>query len=93
MPLAKVKKIKGVQYLSEEYIKQTMNATPEQSLNFLEQYRLLQGAKSAKEQSSTAISIRIPDQMLATLKAKAELQGIKYQTLIKKLIQDYLDDI
>ncbi len=84
-------KRKAVQYLSKEYIEQTKDATVEQSLRFLEEFRLLQGAKSANEQTSTAISIRIPDQMLATLKAKAELQGIKYQTLIKKLIQDYLD--
>lgn len=87
-----MKKKKSVQYLSPDYIMRTKDASPLQVLEFLEQYRLLQGAKDAPQQKSTAISIRIPDQMLSTLKAKADAQGIKYQSLIKKLIQDYLDD-
>ncbi|PIS11871.1 MAG: hypothetical protein COT73_01630 [Bdellovibrio sp. CG10_big_fil_rev_8_21_14_0_10_47_8] len=81
---------KGLQKFSPEYIEQTRGATTEQILEFLEQMRLLQGAQDVGASDSVLISLRLDRQVLAALKARAAVENTKYQTLIKKLIRDYL---
>ena len=64
--------MKPVQYFSDEYLEQCKGATPEQILEFLEQYRLMQ----AKPAASKLISIKIPEPLLhaafaASVKSRA----------------------
>lgn len=40
------------------------------------------------EQSTTAISVRMPNQLLELLKAAAAVEGIGYQTLMKKWLHE-----
>lgn len=82
--------MKPLQYFSEEYLQRTSQATPAQILTFLEQYRLLQGAEPVKPQSRL-ISMKVPEDMLQAFRSKCELSGAKYQTQIKRLMHEWLE--
>lgn len=62
--------------------------TPTQVASFLEDGRTLFGKKESA--ASTLISLRVPDNLLATFRAKCELDGVKYQRKIKDLMVDWL---
>ena len=78
--------MKPVQYFSDEYLEQCKDATPEAILEFLESFRLMNSATS----KSKLISIKIPETLLSSFCAKCELENIKYQTQIKKLMEAWL---
>jgi len=79
--------MKPVQYFSDEYLEQCKGATPLQILEFLEQYRLMQ----AKPAASKLISMKVPEPLLEAFRRKCELEGLKYQTQIKKLMQEWIE--
>ncbi len=78
---------KAVQYFSKEYLERCKGMTPEQILEFLEDYRKLFAGKPEKSQ---LISLKIPPPLLRAFKRKAELVGVPYQTQIKKLMKEWL---
>lgn len=53
--------------------------TPEEALRFLEDIRVLQ---TEKDEASTAISIRVPENILRAIRLKAKSEGKKYQSLM-----------
>lgn len=61
--------------------------TPDQILEFLENYRLL---LSKPPKKSKLISLKIDPSLLAAFKHKAKTAGIPYQTQIKKLMMEWL---
>jgi uncharacterized protein (DUF4415 family) len=81
-------KKKGLQKHNSEYLKMTKGVTATQAADFLESYRLLQGAKDVE---SILISLRVPSDLLETFKAKCEISGEKYQTQIKKLMRQFVE--
>lgn len=81
------KKATAVQYFTDEYLKQCQSATPKQILDFLESYRLMQ----TPPEKSKLISMKVPEHLLAAFRKKCELEGVKYQTQIKILMQQWLD--
>lgn len=83
--------MKPLQYFSDEYLEQTRHATPEQILNYLEQFRLMQ-APVAKTSPSKLISMKVPENLLNTFRAKCETNGVKYQTQIKVLMKEWLSN-
>jgi predicted DNA binding CopG/RHH family protein len=80
---------KGIQYFSEEYLKRCEGVTPDQIIEFLENYRLL---FSRVREKNRLISLKIEPSLLKTFKRKAELEGISYQTQIKKLMREWLEN-
>lgn len=78
--------MKPVQYFSDEYLEQCKDATPEAILEFLESFRLMNSTTS----KSKLISMKIPETLLSSFRAKCELENIKYQTQIKKLMEAWL---
>lgn len=78
---------KTVQYFSQEYLDRCKGMTPEQILEFLENYKILVSEIPEKCQ---LISMKIEPSLLNTFKRKASLNGIPYQTLIKKLMRDWV---
>ncbi|MBI2070671.1 MAG: hypothetical protein HYT79_08725 [Elusimicrobia bacterium] len=76
---------KAVQYFSDEYLEQCRKLTPEQILEFLEDFRALNapGAKS----KSRLISMKVPENLLSAFKTKSALAGIPYQAQIKRLMR------
>ncbi len=80
--------MKAIQYFSKEYLERCNSMTPEQIIQFLEDFRALY--YDAKPQKSRLISIKIPDNLLNAFKAKAKIHGVNYQTQIKRLMKDWV---
>lgn len=80
--------MKTVQYLSKEYLERCALMTSEQIIQFLEDFRALH--YNTKPRKSRLISIKIPENLLNTFKAKSKIHGINYQTQIKKLMEDWV---
>ncbi len=78
--------MKPVQYFSDAYLEQCRQANPQQVLEFLEQYRLMQ----SKTDKSKLISLKVPESLLMAFRHKCELEGVKYQTQIKVIMQAWL---
>ena len=79
---------KTIQYFSEDYLKRCANLTTDEILEFLENYRLLVGAKADKK--CKLISLKIDPSLLNAFKTKAKLDGVPYQTKIKQLMKEWV---
>ena len=79
-----------VQHFSDEALASGSKMTPEQVLRFLEDFRRLHAAPT--KGASRLISMRVPEDLLAAFKAKAELEGVAYQTQIKRLMSAWLGE-
>lgn len=75
---------KALQYLSFEYLDSCRSMSLEQRLEFLENHRLLLSAEEGKRK---AISIRIPERLLAQFKRASQLEGVSYQKKIVDLMR------
>ena len=81
--------MRPVQYFSKEYLEQCRAMKPGQILRFLEGFRKLQSAGTPTK--SRLISMKVPVPLLEAFKAKAELDGVPYQTQIKRLMTGWLE--
>ena len=79
--------MRPVQYFSDAYLERCKGMSTEQTLDFLESFRCMQ----EKPERSISISIKIPEPMLNTFKQRCKLEGTKYQTKIKTLMQLWLN--
>ncbi len=80
-------KEKPLQYFTKEYLERCAATTPDEIVEFLENYRIL---VSEVPEKCHLISLKIEPSLLNAFKRKAALKGIPYQTLIKKLMRDWL---
>lgn len=78
---------KAVQYFSKKSVEQSSKMTPDQVLEFLENYKNLVCKKPEKCQ---LISMKIEPSLLKAFKQKAELEGFHYQTKIKELMREWV---
>lgn len=78
---------KTLQYFSKEYLERCKGMTPDQIIEFLENYRML---FSNVPEKSRLISLKIEPSLLNAFKRRAELNGTPYQTQIKKLMKEWL---
>ena len=76
-----------VQRFTDEYLERCRELSPADIVRFLEDYRVAFGAANAR---SRLISVRVPEPLLAAFKAKARLQGVRYQAQIKTLMRGWL---
>lgn len=79
---------KTVQYFTKEYLDQCKAFTPDQIIEFLENYRMLMGHVPEKCQ---AISLKIEPSLLKAFKQQAKLENIPYQTKIKQLMREWME--
>jgi len=82
--------LKAVQYFTDEYLERCKTSTPDQILEFLENFRTLQSQIPQAKTKSKLISIKIPEDLLLAFKFKAEREGVPYQTLIKQLMTQWI---
>lgn len=80
--------MRPVQYFTPEYLEQCRRMSITDRLNFLEDFRKLQDRRAPAK--SRLISMRIDEVLLDRFKEKAKSLGLPYQTLLKKLVRDYL---
>ena len=78
--------MRPVQRFSAEYLEATREVSADEVVRFLDDFRRLH----APTQPSRLISMRVPEPLLATFKAKCELEGVRYQTRIKELMTEWL---
>ena len=81
--------MKAIQRFSKQYLEQTRNMSPESILQFLEDFRVLHGKKESK---SILISLKVPEVILKAFRGKAEIQGLRYQTQIKVLMEKWINE-
>lgn len=79
-----------LQYFSDEALARSRKLSPEQALRWLEGFRLLHGA--TRPAKSRLISVRVPEDMLDTFKAKAARAGVPYQTQLKRLMARWIEE-
>jgi hypothetical protein len=78
---------KPVQYFSDEYLARCREMSPEEILGFLENFRQLRGEGRV---ASKLISLKVPHPLLEAFKRRCRLEGLRYQTQIKRLMSDWL---
>jgi predicted DNA binding CopG/RHH family protein len=76
-----------VQFFSDEYLERCRAMKPVEVLEFLESFRLIHDSTSAR---SRLISLKIPENLLDAFRARCRLEGVRYQTQIKRLMNDWL---
>lgn len=82
--------MKTLQFFSKEYLDRCAGMTPDQILEFIENYRELMAHKPEKCQ---LISLKIEPSLLQAFKDKAKLSGVRYQSQIKELMRNWLSPI
>lgn len=80
--------MKPVQYFSDEYLEQCKSFSTEAILEYLDNFRLMQQPSD----KTRLISIKIPESLLASFRAKSQLHKTKYQTQIKKLMTEWVNN-
>jgi predicted DNA binding CopG/RHH family protein len=80
-------KQKPIQYFNKEYVERCRELTPDQILEFLENFRML---ASESREKCQLISLKIEPSLLQAFKTKAKLSGVPYQTQIKKLMKEWV---
>ena len=78
---------KTLQRFSAERLRRDRALTPEQTLEFIEDFK---SAMFDLDTHRTPISIRIPDNVLRAFKTKAQLEGRPYQSVIVRLMREWL---
>ena len=76
-----------VQRFSDEYLERCRELSPTDIVRFLDSYRETVGVA---DRGSRQISIRVPETLLEAFKMKAQLHRVPYQSLIKRLMREWL---
>ena len=80
--------MKSIQYFEDDYLERCKSFSTEAILEYLENFRLMQQPKD----KTRLISMKVPESLLASFKAKSALHQVKYQTQIKKLMSDWVNN-
>lgn len=81
--------MRPLQYFSKGYLEQCRSMKPEQIVQFLDGFRLLQSGR--RPTKSRLISMRVPEPLLEAFKTHARLRATPYQTQIKRLMNAWLE--
>jgi predicted DNA binding CopG/RHH family protein len=79
---------RAIQYFSKEQLENSAKLTPKQIIEFLDDFRMLHTQNSPVK--SKLISIKVPEDLLRAFKRKSEFEDVPYQTMIKKLMKQWL---
>ena len=77
-----------VQRFTSEYLERCRSLSPDDVVRFLDDFKRIQGAANSR---SRLISLKVPEPLLAAFKVQARLRGMRYQTQIKTLMRDWLE--
>ena len=85
----KVNETRPVQYFSDEYLERCKQMSPDEIVKFLDDFRRIHSGQPA---TSKLISMKVPEDLLNTFKTKAKLNGVPYQTQIKRLMTAWVQE-
>ena len=74
--------------LSEEYLERCSEMSIREIARFLDDFRRLQVPRKS---ATKLISIKVPEDLLEAFKTKSTLEGLRYQTQIKQLMRNWLN--
>jgi predicted DNA binding CopG/RHH family protein len=80
--------MKALQKFSKEYLENCKSLKPEEIIQFLQDFTNLHSQPTKSKPK--LISIKVPENLLDLFRKKADLEGIAYQTQIKKLMYSWL---
>ena len=80
--------MKPVQHFNQEYLERSRDMTPDQIIQFLEDFRQLRASKVTSK--TKLISIKVPEALLSVFRNKAMQEDVPYQTKIKSLMTDWV---
>lgn len=81
--------MRAVQRFTDEQLAYASTLSPEQIVQFLEDFRQLHAAREAGGRS-TPISLRVPDSLLRIFRHRAAAAGVPYQAQIKRLMEQWV---
>lgn len=81
---------KAVQHFSKDSLAQNQCINPSDIIEFLESFRELQAGMTRGK--SRLISIKIPEALLTAFKLKAAREKTPYQTQMKRLMMEWLQN-
>ncbi len=81
-------KNKPIQYFNKEYVERCRDLTPEQILEFLEDFRQMM---SEVPEKCHPISLKVEPSLLKAFKFKSKMSGVAYQTQIKNLMKAWIE--
>jgi len=81
--------VKTLQYFSEDNLRKNRDMSPDQIVQFLDDFRQLHGSQPS---ASKLISMKVPEDLLNAFKTKAKLTHTPYQTQIKVLMKNWVLD-
>jgi hypothetical protein len=82
--------MKAVQYFTDEYLEQSRKLTPDEVLRFLDDFRRMH---AARDDPTRLISLKIPESLLRTFRARCQIENLRYQTQIKALMRKWLETV
>jgi uncharacterized protein (DUF4415 family) len=78
--------MRPVQYFSDDYLAAVRTTSPDEVVEFLENFREMH-APGAR---SRLISMKVPVPLLGAFKLRCKIEGSRYQTKIKELMREWL---
>jgi len=76
-----------IQYFSKDYLESVRHSTPDQVLDFLDQFMRLNNPGAIGQSRMRLISLRMPEPLLAKIKARAKKEKVPYQKLIRDMLE------
>lgn len=78
----------ALQIFEDEYLERCKALSTRQIVDFLDDFRQIHCPVRKKE--TKLVSIKIETDLLAAFKTRAKLDGVLYQTRIKKIMREWL---
>ncbi len=78
----------ALQIFEDDYLERCKALSAQQIISFLDDFRQIHSP--ARKIETKLISIKIEADLLAVFKTRARLDGVQYQTRIKKIMRDWL---
>ena len=78
----------ALQMFDDEYLERCKGLSTQQIVSFLDDFRQIHYPSGKIE--TKLISIKIEADLLAAFKTRARLDGVRYQTRIKKIMREWL---
>jgi predicted DNA binding CopG/RHH family protein len=78
--------MKPLQRFSPEYLESIRGISPDEVVRFLDEFRQIH----APNRQSRLISMRVPEPLLESFKARCRIEGARYQTRIKELMVEWV---
>ena len=75
------------QFFTDEYLESCKGMKPEQIIEFLNHFMEVH---TTANDPTKLISLKIKSSLLESFKSKSKSQGLKYQSQIKKLMEDWV---